>query len=225
MAKKSSNNLANLLLNIVIPTVILMKFSAPEYLGPTTGLLVALTFPFAYGIYEYRQKKEFNLFSIIGIISVFLTGGIGLLQLDPKYVAIKEAGVPLLLAGAILFFHKKYPFVKKLLHEVIDHKRVYQALHEQEAVDAYEKRLRNGNYLIVLSFLLSAALNFTLAKMIVVSQPGTTEFNAELGRLTALSYPVIALPSMVLMAVALTYVLFGIRKLAKLEINDIMKNQ
>ena len=41
--------------------------------------------------------------------------------------------------------------------------------------------------MIASSFFLSAVLNYSLAKILVKSQPGTEAFNAELGRMTALS--------------------------------------
>ena len=56
------------------------------------------------------------------------------------------------------------------------------------------------------SFFLSSALNYILAKMILVSEPGTTAYTEELGRMTALSYPVIVIPSMILLIAALVFI-------------------
>ncbi|MDE2817308.1 MAG: hypothetical protein OXK81_11510 [Chloroflexota bacterium] len=50
---KRENPLLSILLNIVIPVIILMRFSSDEWLGPMYGLLVALAFPLAYGIFDY----------------------------------------------------------------------------------------------------------------------------------------------------------------------------
>jgi hypothetical protein len=60
-------------------------------------------------------------------------------------------------------------------------------------------------------------MNYLLATWIVVSPAGTAAFNEELGRLTLLSYPVIALPSMLIMAAVLYYLTRAIRSLADLE--------
>ena len=54
-------------------------------------------------------------------------------------------------------------------------------------------------------------MNYMLATWIVVSPAGTPGFNAELGRLTLLSYPVIALPSMLIMLAVLFYLARTIR--------------
>jgi hypothetical protein len=44
---------------------------------------------------------------MLGFVSVLLTGGIGLLQLDPKWIAVKEAAVPAVigLAGRAVAAH------------------------------------------------------------------------------------------------------------------------
>jgi hypothetical protein len=62
-----------------------------------------------------------------------------------------------------------------------------------------------------------------LAKLIVKSQPGTTAFNEELGRMTALSYPVIVVPSMIIMIATLWYLFNRIRKLTDLDLEQILK--
>src|SRR5947209_8055591 len=49
--QKPENILLNLLFTLGIPTLILSKFSGDRTLGPVAGLLVALAFPIAYGIY------------------------------------------------------------------------------------------------------------------------------------------------------------------------------
>ena len=79
------------------------------------------------------------------------------------------------------------------------------------------------NQLLAGSFFLSSILNYLLAKWILVSPPGTTAYNEELGRMTALSYPVIALPSMVLMMAALWYLFSQIGKLTGEDIEKFLQ--
>ena len=73
------------------------------------------------------------------------------------------------------------------------------------------------------SFFFSAAMNYALATWIVVSPAGTTAFNEELGRLTLLSYPMIALPSMLIMMAVLYYLARSIRELAGLKLAEALK--
>jgi hypothetical protein len=223
--QKKENQLLNILINVVIPTIILVKFSTAQYLGPVWGVVVALLFPLAYGIWDYMNTKDYNFFSIIGIISVFLTGGIAIFQLPPQWLAIKEAGVPFFLGLLILVFKSKYPFVEKLLHEAIDYKSVHEQLRSENKIQALKKRVDTGTYLVVASFLLSATLNYILAKIIVTSDPGTEAFAAELGKLTALSYPVIAIPSMIVMVFALVYIVMGIAKLTGKPLEELLEKK
>lgn len=220
--KKQENQLLNALINIVIPVVILTKFSSAEYLGPAWGIVVALAFPIAYGIWDLRKTKEYNLFSVIGVISIFLTGGMSLLQLPPNWIAVKEAGVPLLLGILLLLFKKKYPFVEKLLHEAIDEEKVHAKLEKNHTMKKFRTRVNIGTSIVAASFFLSSFLNYLLAKLLLKSEPGTEAFAAELGKMTALSFPVIALPSMIVMMAALAYIIFGITKLTGLEIEEII---
>ena len=58
---QKENMLMNILINIAIPTLILMKFSGEKHLGPVMGLIVALAFPILYGIYDFTKQKKVNL--------------------------------------------------------------------------------------------------------------------------------------------------------------------
>ncbi|WNO11014.1 VC0807 family protein [Teredinibacter sp. KSP-S5-2] len=222
--EKKENLLLNLLLNIVIPTVILTKFSGENYLGVKMGIVVALAFPIGYGVMDFFRAKKVNFFSALGVISILLTGGISLLELDPKYIAIKEAAIPAILGLAtILSLKTKYPLVKTLLFndKIIQIDRVNQALKEHQNETAFGRTLVNASYLIATSFFFSSCLNYILAKVIIVSPPGTEEFNAELGKMTALSYPVIAIPSMLILVGALFYLFRSIKRLTQLPLEHV----
>ena len=71
--------LVDLLCSIIIPSLILMKFSGDNGLGTSTALIVALAFPLGWGLYELLKYRKFNFIALPGLISVLLTGGIGLL--------------------------------------------------------------------------------------------------------------------------------------------------
>ncbi|WP_018274740.1 VC0807 family protein [Teredinibacter turnerae] len=226
MAKtdKKENPFVNLLINVIIPTVILVKFSGADYLGPKLGLIVALAFPIVYGIYDFVRTRKVNFFSAFGVLSVILTGGMSLLQLDPKYIAIKEAAIPLLFGAATLISLKTpYPLVKTFLFNdaILQTGKVHHALEERGNRAAFERTLVYASYMIAGSFLLSSVLNYVLAKIVLVSTPGTEEFNAELGTMTALSLPVITIPSMLVLFGALFYLFRQIKALAGLSLEDV----
>ncbi|NBQ52481.1 MAG: MFS transporter, partial [Proteobacteria bacterium] len=83
--------------------------------------------------------------------------------------------------------------------------------------------MRSTTMILAGSFFLSAVLNFILASVVLKSPTGTPAFNEELGRLTALSYPVIALPSMAVMIFAVLRLVRELRKLTGLSIEEILK--
>jgi hypothetical protein len=195
---KRESLLANLLLNIVIPTLILMKLSGEEHLGIKMAIVVALAFPIIYGLRDFIQRHKFNVFSALGFVSILLTGGISLLELDPQYIAIKEAAIPGLIGLATLLSLKtRFPLVKTFLYndKVLKVEKIAAALKEYDNEAAFETTLKNASYLVAASFFLSSTLNYILARVILQSPPGTVAFNEELGKMTALSFPVIAVPA------------------------------
>lgn len=221
--KKQGGFFSNLIFNIIIPTVILTQFSDEASLGPVYGIIAALAFPIGFGIWDLVRAKKVNAFSVIGIISVGLTGGFSLLQLDPEYIAIKEAAIPGIIGLAVLISNKtEFPLVKKLIlnDQLIDLPALQIALEKKGNVATFEQRVTRSSFIVASSFFLSSALNYILAKVLLVSPPGSTAYNEELGRMTALSYPVIVLPSMIVLFGALWYLFSQIGRLTEQSIEN-----
>lgn len=224
--KKSSGFLVNLLFNIVIPTLILSKLSEEHLLGPVWALVVALAFPLGFGVWELQQSKKVNFLSVLGVLSVLLTGGISLLQLDPADIAIKEAAVPGIIALLVLISQRtQYPLVKKILlnDELMDLAKLEASLKANNAEQLFAAKLQNCAYLVAGAFTLSSVLNYGLAKYLLVSAPGTPAFNEELAQMTAMSYPVIALPVTVVLMVAIFYLFNQIGKVTGESIESFLR--
>ena len=222
--EKKENMLLNILLNIVIPTVILINFSGKDELGPKLGIIVALAFPITYGIYDFIRIKKVNLFSALGVVSIILTGGMSLMEIDPKYIAIKEAAIPAILGLATIgSLYTRFPLVKTFLYndKIIQVNKVEEALTDKGNSQAFQKSLVNASYMVAASFFLSSVLNYILAKWILVSPPGSEEFNAELGKMTALSFPVISIPATLVLFAALFYLFRNITRLTGLHWEEI----
>ena len=225
---KQENLFVNLLFNIIIPTLILTRFSGEDHLGPSMGIVVALIFPIGYGLRDYQRIHRINFFSALGVFSVVLTGGMSLLQLDPRYIAIKEAAIPGIFGLAtLLSLYTPFPVVRKLLYNdmVLDTGRIDQALTEHGNHAPFEQALVVASWVLAGSFFLSSALNYLLARMLLVAPPGTEEFNAQLGKMTALSFPVIALPATLVMMGALFYLFRKICQLTHLELDEIIHHK
>lgn len=217
----------DLLVSLVIPSVILMKFSGDEDLGATTALIVALAFPLGWGLFELARYRHFNFIALLGLISVILTGGIGLLQLDTQWLAIKEAAIPALIGiGVLLSNYTRYPLVKSLIFnpKIFDIEIIIQRLEQRGNSEAFDSRLNKATYLLSSTFLFSSAMNYILAKMVVTSPAGSTAFNEELGQMTLLSYPVISIPAMLMLAGILYYLWRTISDLTGYKLEQVLVN-
>lgn len=221
------NPVIELLITLFIPSLILMKLSGPEDLGTDNALLLALAFPLAWGARDFLRRRKLNLFAALGFVSILLTGGIGLLQLDTQWLAIKEAAIPGLLGlGVVISVYTRSPLVKVLLFSpaLMNVERIQERLGQRGNSAAFEARLKTATWMLGGTFFFSATMNYFLATWIVTSAAGTTAFNEELGRLNLLSYPMIALPSMLLMMAVLYYLTRSIRELAGLKLAEALKH-
>lgn len=218
--------LIDLLVSLIIPSVILMKFSGNSDLGASGALITALAFPISWGLFELVKYRKFNFIALLGLISVLLTGGIGLLQLDTQWLAIKEAAVPGIIGIAVLISTQtRYPLIKTLLYnpKVLNVDKISQKLDELGQTVVFESRLMNATYLLGGTFFFSSMMNYILARWIVTSPAGSAEFNEQLGQMTLLSYPVIAIPSMVMMMAVFYYLWRTIHGITGLALEDIVR--
>ncbi len=215
----------NLGFNIALPTVVLIWGGSTLGWPPPVVLVVALLGPLAYGGWELATARTVNHVSILGVISVLATGGIGLLELDAGWVAVKEAAVPLVL-GAIVVISAftRWPVVKTFLFDadILDVPRIEEALEHRGGREALAADLKRATLGVSVSFLLSAILNYGLATWIVRSPTGTVAFNEELGRLTAWSFPVIAVPSALIMLAVMAWLLQRLRAHTGLSLEAMM---
>ena len=217
--------LVDMLLSIIIPSIILMKFSGDDALGATTALIVALAFPLGWGLFERIHYKKTNFFAVLGLVSVLLTGGIGLMQLDPQWLAIKEAAIPGLICITVLVSTRtRYPLIKTLIYSpnIMNVDKIKRKLEENGNTAAFESRLLNATYLLSGAFFFSSVMNYLLAKWIVTSASGSTAFNEELGQMTLLSYPVIVIPSMIIMIAIFYYLWRTIHGMTGFSLEEIL---
>ncbi|KZZ62355.1 MFS transporter [Oleiphilus sp. HI0125] len=221
----SGNIFLELILCVILPTLVLKYLSPEDQLGPVYGLILGLSLPLGYGIYQFVQEKKFGFIPALGFISILLTSSIGLLELDSKYIAIKEAAIPLIIGiGTIISLKTPYPLVKTFIYndKILQIDKVDAALAENQSQGLFEDALKIATYILAASFLLSAILNYVLAKVIVTSPSGTAEFNDQLGTMNLLSYPVITIPCVIVMIIAMMYLFKKIKSLTGLALEDIL---
>lgn len=226
--ERQESLLINLACNLLIPTLILTKLSGEGYLGIKLAIVVALAFPIIYGVHDFFSRGKLNFFSALGVVSVTLTGGISLMELDAIYIAIKEASIPAIFGVATLLSLKtSQPLIHTfLLNEaILDLQNINQALANNGRTQEFDKLLVNASWILAGSFFLSSLLNYVLAVIILTAEPGTVAFNEQLGKMTALSFPVIALPAMLVLTADLFYLFKGITRLTGIPLEDIIKQK
>jgi intracellular septation protein A len=222
---KKNNALLELAFNILLPSLILMKLSGPDHLGAVNGLIIALVFPVGYAIYDYIKVRSLNLFSVLGFVSTLLTGGIALFELDTQWLAIKEAAIPATIGLVVLIsgmFGK--PLLAKILLNAVMFKLddIYNALAEKNNTELFKQKIHQANFILAMTFVFSSTMNYLLAKWIVTSPAGTAEFNEQLGEMTLISYPVIAIPSLLMLLGILFYVIKVITKLTGMKFDQML---
>ncbi len=226
--KKKDNGLNNLIINIVIPAIVLMKGTKwATKLGIEVSsvqvLIIALALPLLYGLYDLIINKEKNFIAVLGFVSILLSGIVGVLKLSTDLIAIKEAAIPFII-GCVIYFSNftSYPIAPKFLyHDDVFDKEAINAQLDTTKQATLKSNIKKASFFLFLSFMLSAFLNFVLAKYFIQSPTGTEAFNDELGQMTLYSYPIIVIPSMLIMIGIIWYIYSSIKKLTGLDSNGI----
>lgn len=233
---KASNPVVELLVNILIPAMMLKKLSGERIpdgtflekiqLGPTWAVVAALALPVGYGLYDFATRRKINFFSILGFVSTLLTGLLLLVQAKAIWIACKEALIPLLFGAATMISLKVgKPLIKTFFFndQIIDTDKVETALTQRGNTDRFEHLMAICSGWIGLSFLVSAILNFALAMYLLTAEPGSEAFNEQLGTMMFLSYPVIVVPSMIVLIIAFVKMVRGIKTLTGYTLEDVMR--
>jgi heme/copper-type cytochrome/quinol oxidase subunit 2 len=163
---------------------------------------------------------------VLGLASIAISGGIGLLKLPAEWIAVKEAMIPAILALAILVSAWiGRPLARIFLDAIIDKDKIYPILEAQGKMDDYERRTSVATWLLAFTFILSATLNFILAKVVVTADGGTQLYTEQIGRMTALSFPVITVPVFITLTATIFYIMSTLSKLTGLEMDEVLKDQ
>ncbi|XGC79487.1 VC0807 family protein [Bdellovibrio bacteriovorus] len=229
--QQKENGFLNLIFNIVLPVLILNKFS--KFIGPVWALLLALAFPLGYGAYDLVKRKKVNAFSALGLLNVVFTGGLALLGLNGFWFAVKEAAFPALVGCFVLgsAFTKK-PFVEILFlnPSVMKVDLLEERLKERGKQTEFHQHMKKATMWLSASFAFSALLNFVLARKIFTNidpaLPADTQslqLNEQIAQMTTWSMAVIMVPSILFLLGIFWYLMHGIKSHAGLTTNELLK--
>lgn len=214
----------NALVNIFLPVVILLTLSDDSRLGPLPALLLAVGIPATYGTWNLLRTRKVNASSILGIISVLMTGLIAVLELDTDLFSVKEAVIPAGFAAILLISNRmSFPVVKLLFDMVQRRDRVEQTVAKLGQERAYRAHIeRSGTIWAVIMFL-SAVMKFTLSSLIMSADAGTQEFNRQLATYELVQIPTSMLVTMVLILSLIYYIAKGTGSIIGLPPSEVLR--
>jgi hypothetical protein len=220
------NPIVDLLLTIILPSAALEWLSKPSRLGPFWALVVALMLPLGFGVYCYVTRGGLNFFSVLGLVAVMLTGGLGLLKLDAFWFAIKEASVPIFLGLAFPLSHRwGKPLIESILltPQLINRPLLEKSIISPDQRTDFSKLLFKASLGMGSGMALSAIGNFLLAMFLLGGkEPGSEAFVKAIGKLNWAGFLVIGVPLCAVMFLVLTGFLKGVTRITGLEQDDLM---
>lgn len=205
--KNKENPLFSLLLTIVIPSVLLEKLAAwiPHENAALISLIVALSFPITYGVWDYISKKNKSWMAILGVVNISLSGGFALLQLSGEWFTIKEAAFPFFIGVFVWISSTKEKNFFQLVMinpQILNVSLLNQKIKETKTETKLANLFVRSNKLFAVSFFLSAVLNFILAYTIftpikeIDANKIQNILNSQIAQMNWMSFVVIVLPLM-----------------------------
>lgn len=249
MSKKQQDNpLANIMWNVLIPVVALSFLSKGDndpltqaageklwHIGPIWGMVLAVSLPLIYGLLHLIKTKKPNFFSILGVVSILLTGGIAIMafrengtvdEQAPFWFALKEAAIPFVFGVTILLSHwTKTPLVRIFLYnpDFFNIPAIEKRIKANGVTEGYQKLILSGTLLLAGSFFISMVMNYFLAIYLLNGNTDSqANFNEAVGKLTGWGFAVIGIPMMVILMVTMWRFVSKLKSLTGMDNEEIL---
>jgi hypothetical protein len=220
------NPLVELLLTIVLPSLVLDQLSKPSSLGPFWALVVSLMFPVGFGAWCLWKKTGWNVFSVLGFVTILLSGSLGLLKLDAFWFAVKESAMPIMLGLAFPLSHRfGRPLINALIMQphLLNVKLLNDSLTDGTKRNLFNAALFRASCGMGVGMIGSAVGNFFLALWLLSGKvPGSEDFVKGIGKLNWMGLLVVGVPMMVVILFVFMWLLGRIGKITGLERDDLM---
>ena len=244
--------LANILINVIVPVLILSylskdpelqerlgKIARPWHIGPLKAMALALLLPLGYGVWHFVRTRKGNFFSALGLVSVLLSGGLTLYLWNADgtvkqnagiLFGLKEALIPLALGVAILVSHRTpTPLIRVFLYNdsIFDIPKIERRVAELSAQAGYERLMLGATRLFATSFFLSSLMNLGLAQWFFRGFDASAidaleTYNAIIARLTGWGFAVIGVPILIFLFFTLRRLLNGLGQLTGMKDDELM---
>jgi hypothetical protein len=235
--------LANILINVLVPVMALSFLSKeggkPWHIGPGPAMVLALALPIGYGIWFFVKTRRANFFSLLGLGSVLLTGGLTLYlwnqdgTVKPNAAilfGLKEASIPFVLGLAVLGSHwTSSPLLRVFLFSdsIFDTAKIEKTVEERGTGEEFRHILWQATLLFAASFFISTVLNFVLAQYFLggldhTAHDAREQYNLLVAKITGWGFAVIALPMLVFLGFTLWRLVAGLRRVTGLETDHLL---
>jgi len=253
-AKKTPQEhpLANILINVIIPVLILSylskdpelqeklgKVAKPWHVGPIKAMILALVLPFGYGVWHYIKTRKGNFFSALGLASVVLSGGLTIYlwnqdgTVKPNagiLFGVKEALIPFILGIAILTSYRSTtPLIRVFLYNdtIFDIPKIEKRVTEISGQADYDRILLGATRLFAASFFLSSIMNLGLAQWFFHSFDASAinaleNYNSIVAKVTGWGFAVIGVPILIFLFFTLRSLLKGLGQLTGYKDDELM---
>ena len=243
-APPQENAFANIIINVLAPVLVLSYLSKEGdelyHIGPMWAMCVALAIPISYGLWHYVKHRQMNVFSLVGLLSVILTGAITIYLWSGgprvrEYAAllfgIKEGVQPLILGSLLLITHKmSKPLFNVFLYNdtIFDVSHIESVIAKKGLEADHKKLLWKSTLLFFGAFVISSVVNLGLAFYFLGDlDPLSTDwrelYNNDVAKITGWGFLVIGVPILVVGACILWYLVTGLKRLTGLETEMILQ--
>lgn len=198
MAQKEGKDVAlELGITVGAPTVVLWTLT--DRIGAAPALVLALAFPLVWIVVGIVRNRKLDKLALLALVGIGITGGVGLLQLDARWVALKELLIPGMFAAIFLGSAAiGSPAIGGVIGELLDRDATDAALAAKGTRPAWDGAIRRCTVEVGLVMLASGVANAALAWWMLDAAPGTPEFNTDLGRLNTVGFLCVNLPTIAL---------------------------
>lgn len=222
MAAPSGKNVA-LELGVTVGAPTLILWGLTDRLGAAPALILALAFPLGWMLIGIARTRRIDRLALLALLGIGITGGVGLLQLDARWVALKEFLIPgmfaAIFAGSAAMGS---PAIGGVLKEMLDPAATEAALAGKGAHAAWDSAIRACTWQLALIMLCSGVANAALAWWMLDAAPGTAEFNTDLSRLNTIGFLCVNLPTIAASMLPLQRLLTRLEGLTGVPIEDLM---
>jgi intracellular septation protein A len=224
--KKSSTSFFQLIVTFVLPLIVLTKFSSDSLLGPTRAMLLALSFPVVFELYNALNRRKPSFLSLLAIGGILVTGLISLLGLSEGWLAIRRSAPYLFGALVILIsIWIKHPIVQAALSQILDMDLINETATKTKKTAALKRIVDQTGYMLSFLLLLMTIATYLMTRIVITSPTHSAAFNQEYAKLGLLSLPIISLPLLVGVVIIVMFLITKIEKLTGIDGENLLKKK